>query len=78
MYRMDEYTKRQLSNQWRLNFFYFDFLEFIFYLNISNFHFLWKQKKIPGNRTKILEKNAGILYKSLRRGKLFRLTLLFS
>ena len=40
MYRMDEYTKRQLSNQWRLNFFYFDFLEFIFYLNISNFHFL--------------------------------------
>ena len=51
---------------------YFDFWEFIFY-----FHFLWK-KNFPGNCTKILEKNAGMLYKSLRRGKLFRLSLLFS
>ena len=25
-------------------FFYFDFWEFIFYLKISNFHFLWKKK----------------------------------
>ena len=38
-----------------------------------NFHF--SEKKNPGNSTKVLEKNAGLLYKSLRRGKLFRLTL---
>ena len=50
-------------------YFYFDFWEFIFY-----FHFLWK-KNFPGNYTKILKKNAGMLYKSLRRGKLFRLAL---
>ena len=47
--------------------------EIIFYLKISNFHF--SEKKNPGNSTKVLEKNAGLLYKSLRRGKLFRLTL---
>ena len=48
---------------------YFDFWEFIFFFIFS------EKKKIPGNCTKILEKNAGMLYKSLRRGKLFRLNL---
>ena len=44
-------------------YFYFDFWEFIFY-----FHFLWK-KKFREIAPKF-SKNAGMLYKSLRRGKL--------
>ena len=53
-------------------YFYLDFWEFIFY-----FHFLWK-KKFSGKLHQNSRKNAGMLYKSPRRGKLFRLTLLFS
>ena len=58
------YAKRQLSKRGYLNFFLFEFWEFIFYLKISHFHFLWKkkEKEFPGNSNKVLKKIAGMLY----------------
>ena len=58
---------KQLSKQWHLNFFYFDFWEFNFYLKISNIHYLWK--KNPGKLPKFSEKNAGLLYKKSEKRK---------
>ena len=48
-------------------FFYFDFWEFNFYLKISNIHFLWKKKF--REITKVLGKNAGLLYKKSEKRK---------
>ena len=58
---------KQLSKQWHLNFFCFDFWEFNFYLKISNIHFLWKKKF--REITKVLGKNAGLLYKKSEKRK---------
>ena len=51
--------------------------EFIFILTFESLFsiFIFSEKKISGKLHQILEKNAGMLYKSLRRGKLFRLNL---
>ena len=61
-----------------LNFFFYLTFESLF--SIRKFLiFIFSEKKISGKlHQNCPKKNAGILYKSLRRGKLFRLTLLFS
>ena len=59
-----------------------------FFSNFESLFSIWKflififsekkEKEFPGNSTKVLKKIAGMLYKSLRRRKLFRLTFVFS